>query len=111
MAALDPVMPVVRHPRDIDELVAQVDEGVALAFAAQAEIEDPPVPFERLVDVADLDRDMVDADQARLFAVRHVRPPSWSWLDRIWPKRRAARKQTGSPRRHGEHGVPNSSFG
>src|ERR1700730_17082700 len=31
---------VVRHPRHVDELVAHVDEGAALAAAAQVEVED-----------------------------------------------------------------------
>src|SRR5260370_24359020 len=92
MAALDALMPVVRHPRDIDELVAQVDEGVALALAAQFEIEDPPVPFERLVDVADLDRDMVDADELGLLAVGHSLPPVLRCLAGIWPHSGARRK-------------------
>ena len=45
--------------RQVDELVAHVDEGVGLALAAQREIEDAAVEGQRLLDVADLDRDMV----------------------------------------------------
>src|SRR5579859_6038352 len=56
---------VVGHQCDVDELVAHVDEGVALTFAAQGEIEDLRVPGQRLVDIPDLDRDMVDADEPR----------------------------------------------
>ena len=33
--------------------------------AAELELEEAPVPGERFVDVADLQRDVVDADQAR----------------------------------------------
>src|SRR5258708_6457930 len=71
MALLLAVRLVVRHPRDVDKLVAHVDKGVALALAAQGEIEDARVPFQRLVDIADLDRDMVDADEPRLLSFRH----------------------------------------
>jgi len=46
---------------EIDELVAHVDEGIALAATAQCEIEDLAVPVERFADVGDLDRDVVDA--------------------------------------------------
>ena len=38
--------------------------GLALV-AAQLELEEPPVPGERLVDVADLERHVVDPDCAR----------------------------------------------
>jgi RNA polymerase sigma factor (sigma-70 family) len=48
-----------------DELVAQVDERHrATVAAAEREFEDPAVERERLVQVADLDRDVVDADCA-----------------------------------------------
>ena len=49
-----------------DELIAHVDERHARAAAAQRELEQPAVEGERLVDVADLERDVVDADQTRL---------------------------------------------
>src|SRR5260370_21199340 len=111
MAALDALMPVVGHPRDIDELVAQVDEGVALALAAQFEIEDSPVPFERLVDVADLDRDMVDADEPWFPAVGHSLPPVWRCLAGIWPHSGARRKpgKKGTLYCRGRGGYPNVS--
>ena len=53
-----------------DELIAHVDERHARAAPAQRELEQPPVERERLVDVADLERDVVDADQTRLAAPR-----------------------------------------
>src|SRR5205807_1663383 len=71
MPALDARLPVIGHPRQVDELVAHIDERVTLPLAAQREIEDLPIPGERLVDIADLDRDMIDADQLRLPAVTH----------------------------------------
>src|SRR5258708_10955306 len=46
-----------------DELITHVDEGLALAFAAQRELEDLAVEGKRLLDVADLERDVVHADQ------------------------------------------------
>ena len=75
MAALDVLSCGPVHQRHVDELVAHVDEGVALALAAQGEIENPPIPVERLIDVADLDRDMIDADQPWFVAFAHVQPP------------------------------------
>src|SRR4029077_19196472 len=72
MAPLDAGLLMVGHPRHVDELVAHVDKGGAFAAAAQVEIEDLAVPVERLVDVADLDRDMVDADQPGFLAIAHL---------------------------------------
>ena len=48
-----------------DELVARVDEGHAGDAAAQAQLEDLAVEGQRLVEVADLEGDVVDADQSR----------------------------------------------
>jgi len=42
------------------ELIAHVDEGLPLAAAAQLEREDPGVEFQRRLDVADLERDVVE---------------------------------------------------
>jgi hypothetical protein len=56
--------------RERDELVAHVHEGHAAGAAAELEVEDAPVEGERLLDVADLEGDVVDADEAR--PVRHV---------------------------------------
>jgi hypothetical protein len=50
-----------------DEQVAHVDEGHAAAAAAQRELEDPPVELERLADIADLEGDVIQANQ------------SWAW--------------------------------
>ena len=52
--------------RQVDELVAHVDEGVGLALAAQLEVEDAAIEGERLLDVADLDGDVVHADHPGL---------------------------------------------
>src|SRR5262245_17142902 len=47
-----------------DELIAHVHEGHRVAHpAAQLEVEDLPVPLECLVDVADLERHVVDPDE------------------------------------------------
>jgi hypothetical protein len=46
------------------KLVAQIDEGLALAAPAQGEAENLAVKRERLVDVADFQRDVIDADEA-----------------------------------------------
>src|SRR5260370_1089402 len=55
MPLLDAVDRMVGHQGHVDELISHVDEGVALALAAQRVIEDLAVPIESLVDVADLD--------------------------------------------------------
>ena len=48
-----------------DELIAHVDERhPGPSPAAQLELEEAPVPGERLVDVPDLEGDMIDANQA-----------------------------------------------
>lgn len=49
---------------DGEELVAEVEEGHAAHAAAQLEGEQPPVEVERGVEIADLERDVVDADQS-----------------------------------------------
>ena len=38
-------------------------------------VEDPRIPFERRVDVADFDRDVIDTDQPWFAAFAHVQPP------------------------------------
>ena len=62
---------VVGHLGQVDELITHIDEGHAFAFSAQGEIEDPAVPGERFVDVADLDGDMIDADETWLAGSGH----------------------------------------
>ena len=49
--------------RERDELVAHVHEGHAAGAAAELELEDAPVELERLLDVADLEGDVVQADE------------------------------------------------
>src|SRR6266508_6140002 len=48
-----------------EELIAQIDEGRGLAPAAQLEVEQAAVERQRRVDIADLERDMVETDGAR----------------------------------------------
>ena len=48
-----------------EELVAHVEERHARDPAAQLELERPPVELERRLEVADLERDVVDPDQPR----------------------------------------------
>src|SRR4029079_10801125 len=48
-----------------EELVAHVHEGHAPGAATELEVEDAPVELERLLDVADLEGDVVQADEAR----------------------------------------------
>ena len=50
---------------DREELVAHVEEGHPRDAAAELELKRPPVELERRVEVVDLDRDVVDADQPR----------------------------------------------
>src|SRR5207245_2319129 len=54
-----------RIAREREELVAHVDERHPAAAAAQLELEELPVPRERLVDRAHLECHMVDADELR----------------------------------------------
>ena len=66
-------MPVrrLRAPaRERDELVADVDERHPPGASAELQVEDAAVEAERLVDVVDLERDVVDADKPR--AIRHA---------------------------------------
>ena len=68
--------------RDRDELVAHVDERHRAArAAAQLELEEPPVPLERGVDVGDLERDVVDADEPGHAST--VAPSRLRW--NFWP--------------------------
>ena len=50
------------------ELVAEVDERHPRRPAAQLELEESAVEGQRLLDVADLERDVVDADQTPALA-------------------------------------------
>src|SRR5215469_13672361 len=66
----------------VDELVAELDESIARAFSPKREIEDLGVKFESLVDIADFEGDVIDADEPRLARVRvadlgHALPSSW----------------------------------
>jgi hypothetical protein len=49
-----------------DELIAHVNEGhPSPSPAAQLELEEASIPGERLLDVADLERNVVDSDEPR----------------------------------------------
>ena len=54
-----------------DELIAEIDEGHVVALAAQFELEQPAPEGQRLLDVADLQRDMVEAHDARFCGLCH----------------------------------------
>jgi len=56
--------------RERDELVSHVGERHAADTSTQLELEETAVPRERLVDVVNLERNMVDADESR----HRVRP-------------------------------------
>ena len=57
--------------RQRDELITDINESHPPASATtELEIEEPPVPVQRLIEIADLQRHMVDTDEPR-----HV--PSW----------------------------------
>ena len=66
-----PVLMRLGDLHHVDELVAELDEGVARALRPKLEVEDLAVKIESLVDVADLDRDVIDADEPRLAAFTH----------------------------------------
>ena len=53
----------------VDELIAELDKGVTRPFRAQGEVEDLAVKGKGLVDIADLEGDVVDADETRLAGV------------------------------------------
>ena len=61
-----PVRPGAMALREREELIAHVEEGHPGHPAAQLEAEQAPVEVERGVEIADLERHVVDADQARL---------------------------------------------
>src|SRR6516164_4147503 len=52
----------------VDELIAELDKGVARPFCPELKIEDFAVKIEGLIDIANLDRDVVDADEVRFAA-------------------------------------------
>ena len=55
-----PVLGLRSAGRERDELVSHVDERHPRPAATQVELEELPVPPQRLVDVADLERDVID---------------------------------------------------
>ena len=71
MALVVPRLPAALH--ESDELVAHVDERRAGRAATQLEIEEAPVQRERGIEIADLERHVVYADQLRprLHGLKH----------------------------------------
>src|SRR4029450_183977 len=67
--------------REGDELIADVDERHPSEVAPELELEDPAVPLERLVDVADFQRDVVDANEPR-----HLSEASWLGSGAVRPR-------------------------
>jgi hypothetical protein len=55
-------------PHQRDELITHLDERGAVGALLHVEVEELAVEGEGLVDVADLEGDVVDADQARALA-------------------------------------------
>ena len=54
-----------------EELIAEIDEGRVLALTAQREVKQASVECQRLFNVVDLDRDMVETNGTRLLCFRH----------------------------------------
>src|SRR5450631_1690122 len=54
-----------------NELVAQIDERHVIALAAKLEIEQPAIESQSRLDVTDLERDMIETDDARFGCFRH----------------------------------------
>jgi hypothetical protein len=54
-----------------EELVAEIDESSIFALAVQLEVEQPAIKCQRLVDVADFDRNVIEADRAGLLCFGH----------------------------------------
>jgi len=48
------------------KLIAKIDEGHRLALATQLKVEDAAIESQRFLDIADFQRDVVEADGARL---------------------------------------------
>ena len=61
--------------REREELVAHVDERHPVRAAAQRELEQLTVERERLVDVADLERDVIDPHEPSLWHAGHCSRP------------------------------------
>jgi len=53
------------------KLIAQIDEGSMLALAAQLEFEQAAIEGQSLLDVADLERDVVQSDSAGFAGLGH----------------------------------------
>src|SRR6516165_11747732 len=78
-----PILMRIGALHHIDELVAELDKGVACPFGPELEVEDLAVKIEGLIDVTDLDRDVIDADEPRLAGLAHVLPPGRSEVPRL----------------------------
>ena len=69
--------------REREELVAHVDERHPVRAAAQRELEQLAVERERLVDVADLERDVVDPNKPSIWHAGHCSRPSTTRETRV----------------------------
>src|SRR5262245_27027652 len=58
-----------------EELIAKIDESRVLALAPQLEFEQAAVERQCLFDVADLERDVIETNRARLLCFSHAGSP------------------------------------
>jgi hypothetical protein len=63
-----------------EELTAKIDEGRVSALAAKLELEQAAVERQRLFDVADLKRDVVETDCARFLCFGHSTLHNFSFM-------------------------------
>jgi len=61
------VRPLGFAKAQLNELVAHIDEGVVVAFAAQLEVKNRTIKFQRLVQIAYFEDHMVDSQRAGFF--------------------------------------------
>src|SRR5215472_11218802 len=69
-----------------NKLIAQVDEGHGVTLAAQLEFEETTVERQRLVNISYLQRNMIEAYNARPCEVSHQSPPleiKWVTLSQV----------------------------
>ena len=81
--------------REREELVAHVDERHPVRAAAQRELEQLTVERERLVDVADLERDVIDPHEPSLWHAGHCSRPSTTRVPRVVEAHDAQRSVVG----------------
>ena len=67
------------------KLIAQIDEGGVLALAAQREFEQAPVEGQSLLDVAHLERDVVQSNSAGFAGLGHGGCLQMSLVENVVP--------------------------